>query len=137
MTLRGSGFRRLGPWWLVAAAIVAALVLFFFKEVRLGGQVMAAAFAGAAVIRAVTNRSGAGGIAVRNKAFDVTVLLLLALGVLIASATVKLDVDQGGRALAPRAVQVTADQVTLLGPSSALASATPRRAPGLPNLPTT
>jgi hypothetical protein len=90
MILRGSGFRRLGPWWLVAGAIVAGLVLFGLKEVRLAGQVMAAAFAGAALIRAVSRRTGAGGIAVRNKAVDVIILLALALGVLIASATVKL-----------------------------------------------
>ena len=91
MILRGSGFRRLGPWWLVAAAIVAGLVLFALEEVRLAGQVMAAGFAGGAVIRAVTDRNGAGGIAVRNKGVDVAILLALALGVLIASATVKLS----------------------------------------------
>jgi hypothetical protein len=51
---------------------------------------MAAGFAGGAVIRAVTNRTGAGGIAVRNKPVDVAILLALAIGVLIASATVKL-----------------------------------------------
>ena len=91
MILRGSGFRRLGPWYLVAAAVVAGLVLFGLKEVRLAGQVMAAGFAGGAVIRTVTNRKGAGGMAVRNKAVDVIVLLALAIGVLIASATVKLS----------------------------------------------
>lgn len=93
MTWRGSGFRRLGLWWLAAGAVLAGLVLFGLEQVRLGGQVMAAGFAAAAVIRAVTDRPGAGGIAVRNKGVDVLILLALALGVLIASATVKLDVD--------------------------------------------
>ncbi|MDN5794554.1 MAG: DUF3017 domain-containing protein [Intrasporangium sp.] len=90
MTLRGSGFRRLGPWWLVAAAVGAGLVLFWLGQVRLGGQAMAGGFAVAALVRAVTTRSGAGGIAVRNKGLDVLILLALALGILIASATVKL-----------------------------------------------
>lgn len=100
MILRGSGFRRLGLWWLIAAAVLAGLVLFWVGDVRLGGQVMAAGFGAAALIRAVTTRFNAGGIAVRNKAVDVLILVALAVGILIASATVKLDVDQGSRAAA-------------------------------------
>ncbi|EWT06962.1 hypothetical protein N864_07050 [Intrasporangium chromatireducens Q5-1] len=92
MILRGSGFRRLGPWWLVGATVVVGLVLFGLKEVRLGGEVIAGAFGAAALIRAVTSRHGAGGLAVRNKPLDVIMLLALGLGVLIASATVKLSV---------------------------------------------
>ncbi|WP_347351486.1 DUF3017 domain-containing protein [Intrasporangium sp.] len=90
MTVGGSGFGRLGPWWLVAAAVGAGLVLFWLGQVRLGGQVMAGGFAAAALIRAVATRSRAGGIAVRNKGVDVLVLLALAVGILLASATVRL-----------------------------------------------
>lgn len=101
MILRGSGFRRLGLWWLIAFAVLAGLVLFWLGDIRLGGQVMAAGFGAAALIRAVTSRFNAGGIAVRNKAVDVLILIAIALGVLIASATVKLDGDRVGQALGP------------------------------------
>jgi hypothetical protein len=105
MNLRGSGFRVLGPWWLVALVVAGGVVVIGYGHVRLGGQVMAGGFLLGACLRAVTTKRGAGGLAVRNKVLDVIVLVALAVGVLIASATVKLPTEEVRPAVPRSAVQ--------------------------------
>ncbi|EWT02801.1 hypothetical protein N865_03165 [Intrasporangium oryzae NRRL B-24470] len=91
MSLRGSGFRVLGVWWLVAVVVGSGVLTIASGQIRLGGQIMAAGFIGGAVIRLVRNPPRkAGGLTVRSRALDVIILLTLGIGVLIASATVKL-----------------------------------------------
>jgi hypothetical protein len=94
MSLRGSGFRVLGPWWLVALVVAGGVVVIGVGQVRLGGQVVAGGFLLGACLRAVTSKRQAGGLAVRNKVLDVIVLVALGVGVLIASATVKLPTEE-------------------------------------------
>lgn len=92
MTLRGSGFRVLGPWWLIAVIVGAGVLTIGFGQIRLGGQIMAAGFVAGALVRLVRNPPRkAGGLTVRSRALDVIILLTLGIGVLIASATVKLE----------------------------------------------
>jgi hypothetical protein len=95
MRLRGSGFVVLGIWWFVALVVAAGLLVIAAGELRLGGQVMAGAFLIAALIRLVRTPRQAGGLTVRSRWMDVTILLLLAIGILVASATVRLDVNEG------------------------------------------
>jgi hypothetical protein len=95
MKLRGSGFVVLGIWWFIAFAVAAGLLVMAAGELRLGGQIMSGAFLLGALIRLVRTPRKAGGLTVRARWMDVTILLLLAIGVLVASATVRLDVNEG------------------------------------------
>ena len=92
MKLRGSGFAVLGVWWPVAIVVAAGVVTIGLGQIRLGGQVMCGALVAAAVVRLLAQPARrAGGLTVRSRALDVVILLALAIGVLIASATVNLD----------------------------------------------
>lgn len=92
MSLRGSGFRVLGPWWLVSAAVATGVVMIGLGQIRLGGQIACAAFVAAALVRLLAKPSRrAGGLTVRSRGLDVLILLALGIGVLIASATVNLE----------------------------------------------
>lgn len=95
MRLRGSGFVVLGIWWFIAFAVAAGLFVIAAGELRLGGRIMAGAFLVGALIRLVRTPRKAGGLTVRSRWMDVTILLLLAIGLLVASATVRLDVNDG------------------------------------------
>lgn len=98
MKFRGSGFVVLGIWWPVALAITVGVVASGLGQVRLGGQLIGAALLGAAVVRLVARPARrAGGLVVRSRGLDVLVLVALALGVLIASATVNLDASEVDR----------------------------------------
>ena len=92
MKLRGSGFAVLGVWWPVALLTAAGVLITGLGHIRLGGQLVCGALVVAAVVRllAQPSRRG-GGLVVRSRVFDVVVLLALAIGVLIASATVNLQ----------------------------------------------
>ena len=95
MRLRGSGFVVLGIWWFIALVVAAGLLVMALGELRLGGRIMSGAFALAALIRLVRTPRKAGGLTVRSRWMDVTILVLLALGVLIAAETVRLEADPG------------------------------------------
>jgi hypothetical protein len=118
MSLRGSGFRVLGPWWFVAPVVAAGVLLIGAGQMRLGGQVMAGGFLIGACVRAVTTKRQAGGLAVRNKVLDVVVLLALAIGVLIASATVKLPTEEIRPPVPRTAIQPTTPPGHALTPPS-------------------
>ena len=92
MSMRGSGFAVLGVWWPVAALTAAGVIATGFGQIRLGGQIVCGALVVAAVVRLLAQPARrAGGLVVRSRGLDVVVLLALAIGVLIASATVNLD----------------------------------------------
>ena len=75
-----------------------------FGDLRWGGRIMAVAFLLGAVIRLVADPPRkAGGLNSRSRVVDVAILLALSIGVIIASATVKLPADQV-RPPAPRAM---------------------------------
>jgi hypothetical protein len=95
MRLRGSGFVVLGVWWFIALVLAAGLLVMTIGELRLGGRIMSATFGLAALIRLVRTPRKAGGLTVRSRWMDVTILVLLAIGVLIAAETVRLEVDPG------------------------------------------
>lgn len=94
MQWRGSGFVVLSWWYLVAGLAAAGVLTMSFGDLRVGGRIMAVAFLLGAIIRLVARPARkAGGLNVRSRTFDVLLLLMLSLGVLVASATVKLDTD--------------------------------------------
>lgn len=75
--------------------IAAAGVLTMgFGDLRWGGRIMAVAFLLGAIIRILADPPRrAGGLNSRSRALDTTILLALSIGILIASATVKLPAD--------------------------------------------
>lgn len=95
MRLRGSGFVVLGIWWFIAFVVAAGVLVMAAGELRLGGEIMSGAFLLAAAIRLIRTPRKAGGLTVRSRWMDVTILLLLGIGILVASATVKLEVNDG------------------------------------------
>lgn len=93
MRLRGSGFVVLGIWWFIAAAVATGLLFMALGDIRLGGRIMTGAFLLGALIRLVRTPRKAGGLTVRSRWMDVTVLVLLAIGTLVAAETVRLDAN--------------------------------------------
>ncbi|MDN5764269.1 MAG: DUF3017 domain-containing protein [Humibacillus sp.] len=92
MKLRGSGFAVLGVWWPVGVLTAAGVLTIGAGQIRLGGQIIGAALIVGAVVRLLAQPARrAGGLVVRSRGLDVVVLLALAIGVIIASATVNLD----------------------------------------------
>ena len=93
MQWRGSGFVVLGWWYVVAVLGAVGVLLMAFGDVRWGGRVMAGGLFFGAVVRLVARPARkAGGLNARSRTVDVLLLLGLAIGILVASATVKLDV---------------------------------------------
>lgn len=93
MQWRGSGFVVLGWWYVVAVVGAVGVLMMAFGDVRWGGRIMAGGLFFGALVRLVARPDRkAGGLNARSRAVDVLLLLGLALGVLLASATVKLDV---------------------------------------------
>jgi hypothetical protein len=98
MQWRGSGFIVLSWWYLVVGAAAAGVLLMAFLDVRWGGRVVALALLVGAVIRFLARPARrAGGLTVRSRTIDVVCLVGLALGILIASATVNLAPDDPER----------------------------------------
>lgn len=98
MKLRGGGFAVLGVWWPVALVVAGGVLVTGLGHIRLGGQLVCAALVVAAVVRLLARPARrAGGLVVRSRGLDVVVLLALAVGVLIASATVNLEPSDTGR----------------------------------------
>ncbi|GAA6526163.1 DUF3017 domain-containing protein [Intrasporangium sp. DVR] len=93
MQWRGSGFVVLGWWYVVAVVGAVGVLMMAFGDVRWGGRIMAGGLVFGALVRLVARPDRkAGGLNVRSRAVDVLLLLGLAIGILVASATVKLDV---------------------------------------------
>lgn len=88
--IRGAGFKRLGEWWVVAILSVIGLAVVWGGNLRLGGQIAAAAFFIGAVLRVVWRQERSGGLTVRSMAIDVAILLAFGVGILYASSTVNL-----------------------------------------------
>ncbi|MCH8612239.1 DUF3017 domain-containing protein [Arsenicicoccus dermatophilus] len=82
------GLGRLGLWWLLAFGCVSALAVLAAGAPRLGGNILAASFVGAAVLRLVLPTSLVGGLAIRPRALDVVMYLTFALVVLVGSNAV-------------------------------------------------
>jgi hypothetical protein len=83
---------KLGWWWVAAPVLVLGLVAFAFDRILLGGYQLAAGAGLAAIIRLVLPRADAGGLAVRSKFVDVT--LLLGFAIALAVITSVLDLRQ-------------------------------------------
>ncbi len=93
MQWRGSGFVVLGWWYVVAVVGAVGTLMMAFGDVRWGGRILSAAFLFGAIVRLVARPARkAGGLNVRSRTLDVLILLAFAVGILIASATVKVDV---------------------------------------------
>ena len=103
MRLRGSGFVVLGMWWPVAVIVGAGLVVMVAGQLRLGGQIMSGGFVLGGLVRLLRSPRGAGGLTARSRPVDVAILLLLGIGVLVASTTVNLSPDDPQRLPPPRA----------------------------------
>jgi hypothetical protein len=104
---RGSGFVVLSWWYVVAIVGAAGTLTMAFGDVRWGGRMLAGALFFGAIVRLIARPARkAGGLHARSRTLDVLILLGLGVGILVASATVKLDADPGNRALpavSPRA----------------------------------
>ena len=85
---------RLGWWWAVPPVLVLGLVLIGLQHVRAGGFVLAVGVGLAALLRLVLPTSRSGGLAVRSRVTDVTILAALALG--LAVVTKLLDLRPRG-----------------------------------------
>ncbi len=82
----------LGVWWAVAVvAFVGLSLVTFGGQLRLGGLVFAAAFVLAAALRAVLPSPRGGGLEVRRRSIDVSLLLVVAAGVGAAFSLVRLS----------------------------------------------
>jgi hypothetical protein len=93
MKLRGSGFVVLGVWWLIAFVAAVGVLVMAAGELRAGGRIMSGAFLVAALIRLTRSPRKAGGLTVRARWMDVTILVLLGIGILLAAETVRLDAN--------------------------------------------
>ncbi|WP_409485048.1 DUF3017 domain-containing protein [Arsenicicoccus dermatophilus] len=82
------GLGRLGLWWLLGLGCVAALVVLALGAPRLGGNILAASFVGAALLRLVLPTALVGGLAIRPRALDVVMYLAFALVVLVGANAV-------------------------------------------------
>ncbi|HEX5969198.1 MAG TPA: DUF3017 domain-containing protein [Intrasporangium sp.] len=93
MQWRGSGFVVLSWWYVVAVAGAVGTLMMAFGDVRWGGRILSAAFLFGAVVRLLARPARkAGGLNVRSRTLDVLILLAFSVGILVASATVRLDV---------------------------------------------
>lgn len=79
----------LGFWWAPTAVLLAGLLAVVVgRRALVGGVIMGAAFALAAVLRLVLPEDRAGGLAVRTRGLDLLVLSVLSLAVVVAFALV-------------------------------------------------
>ncbi len=88
-----SGWRttqRLGLWWILPLGFVVGLVVLVQGNIRQGGYVIAATLGLAAVLRLLLSRDAVGGLMVRSRAWDVLILLGLAVGAAVISASLVL-----------------------------------------------
>jgi hypothetical protein len=81
---------RLGWWWVATPVIALSLVAFALDEVRLAGYLMAAGLGLAAVIRLLLPTRLSGGLAVRSKLTDVTVMAALGAGLFLVTKVLDL-----------------------------------------------
>ncbi len=100
MQWRGSGFVVLSWWYVVAVVGAIGTLMMAFGDVHWGGRLLAGALFFGAIVRLVAHPDRkAGGLHSRSRTVDVMILLGLAIGVLVASATVRLDAGASTRAL--------------------------------------
>jgi hypothetical protein len=77
----------LGAWWLLAAGLAMALWLLLGGGPRGYGYAMAATLVVAAIVRAVLPKERAGGLVVRSRAWDVGLMLTLAVAAAVLSSS--------------------------------------------------
>ena len=88
--MRWRAITGLGVWWLVAVWAAAGLaVVVFGGAIRAGGVVLSASFVLGAALRLVIPSPRGGGLEVRRRFVDVTLLLGLAAGIFLAFALVR------------------------------------------------
>lgn len=82
--------RRLGAWWLVWASVVISLAL-AVDRLLWGSVLLASSIALGAGLRLVLSEERAGGLVVRSRALDVTLMLVLAAALLVSGLTLDLS----------------------------------------------
>jgi hypothetical protein len=80
----------LGVWWVGVIGLAVAGVLLVTENLRLYGYAVGATMGVLAVLRAVLPDSRAGGLAVRGRWVDVTVMALLGVAVAVLAPTLRL-----------------------------------------------
>lgn len=80
----------LGLWWVLPLGLVAAGWLLMEGRVRASGYTTSGALALAALLRLVLPRGLVGGLMVRSRTWDVLVLLSLAVGIAVITASLAL-----------------------------------------------
>nr|WP_277352143.1 DUF3017 domain-containing protein [Knoellia sp. DB2414S] len=81
---------KLGWWWVVAPILALGLLACAFDRILLGGYLLAAGAGLGAIIRLVLPKADAGGLAVRSRLVDVTVLVGFALALAFLTSVVDL-----------------------------------------------
>ena len=81
---------KLGWWWVVAPLFALGLLAYAFDRILLGGYLLAAAAGLCAIIRLVLPKEEAGGLAVRSRFTDVTVLVGFAVALVFITSVVDL-----------------------------------------------
>ena len=81
---------KLGWWWVATPGLLLGLLAFAFDKIQLGGYLLAAGAALAAVVRLVLPKDVAGGLAVRSRVVDVTVLLGFAAALAVITSVLDL-----------------------------------------------
>jgi len=81
---------RFGALWLVAAALTVGVALISLGQVRPGGLVVAGTLVGAALLRLALPPGPAGGLVVRSRLADVTVLLVMGLALFVIVSSLDL-----------------------------------------------
>ncbi|MBW8173747.1 DUF3017 domain-containing protein [Ornithinimicrobium sp. Arc0846-15] len=88
MALNNSGSRQpLGLWWLLPLGLAAACWMLLSGGLRGFGYTMAATLMVAAMVRLIVPGRWAGGLRVRSRVADVTILLVLASATTILTAS--------------------------------------------------
>ncbi|MGB3185996.1 MAG: DUF3017 domain-containing protein [Ornithinimicrobium sp.] len=77
----------LGAWWVLPVGLVISLVLLISGGLRSFGYAMAVTLAVGALLRLLLPPTRAGGLIVRSRAWDVALLLALAVATVVLSAS--------------------------------------------------
>ena len=81
------GSQPLGPWWVLPVGLTVAMWVLFAGSVRAACYIIAGTLVLGALLRLVLPRAVVGGLLVRSRAWDVLILLVMAVSVTVLSAT--------------------------------------------------